>query len=263
MSLEAMRAIVEEQTQPKGLPRLVLLALASFANNKTLRCHPGFDSIAERATVTERYCKAIVKALADAGHVIITRKGKPGRGYSNNYQIVLGCQNPVVVTFGKGNQKGATTTPFPVNNSAYQAVNNPLTNGEKRVQSTTEKGATTTPESVKNQSEPFFNAVVSEEKGSVRGKGDLPSASPKGPTLPDEEKTTAAAASGFVQKLTEQVSSSKPRSQEGWAFPPSVDYMTDDQMIQFIQGNMHRLPEIRTKRFRVISVGGLVTRIEP
>lgn len=93
MSIKVMTWVWEHgPTDPTE--RLIMLALADFCDDQG-RCYPSMIGIAEKACVTERGARGIVRRLEGEGWIMIETGG--GRGGKNVYHILTdkpGTRNP-------------------------------------------------------------------------------------------------------------------------------------------------------------------------
>jgi Helix-turn-helix domain len=96
MSYRAVSNILAK-SEPKGIPRLVLIVLAECANDSGI-CWPSMTTIAQRAALSVRHAKRVVHALGEAGHVAIERGN--GMSHPNKYRL-LDSDSPVTVSLLK------------------------------------------------------------------------------------------------------------------------------------------------------------------
>lgn len=78
---------VWEHAPHRGTQKLLLLALADFANDSGI-CWPSAASLAKRIGETERHTRQLIKALVDADDLLIVAGG--GRGNTTRYAIAVG-----------------------------------------------------------------------------------------------------------------------------------------------------------------------------
>lgn len=84
MSFELVDAILK--SGPSRSPeKLVLVAIASFVNSKTGRCDPSMAALAERASMTERGARSIIRRLELDGWLSVSTGG--GRAGCSTYRI--------------------------------------------------------------------------------------------------------------------------------------------------------------------------------
>lgn len=90
MSYELVDAILKSGP-PRSGDKLVLLAVASFTNVKTGRCDPSVAAIAERASMTVRGTRAIIRRLEVDGWLVSEIGG--GRADCSAYRINTECRS--------------------------------------------------------------------------------------------------------------------------------------------------------------------------
>lgn len=103
-----------DHTPQKGNAKLVLLALADFANDKGL-AWPSIPTVARKTGLSTRQVKRVLPKLEEAGEIHIERSG-PGRRRVHHY------------TFPKY-MNGDTLSPFP-KMSTYKKGDNLSKNGD-------------------------------------------------------------------------------------------------------------------------------------
>jgi len=86
MSVEALQAVWEHSEQ-RGEARLVLLAIANFANGEGL-AWPGAEKLANMTRLSRQSVWRIIRRVLDSGELALDRRGG-GRGMSNSYRITL------------------------------------------------------------------------------------------------------------------------------------------------------------------------------
>lgn len=90
---------VWSQSKAKGSHKLTMLALAELSNEKTGRCDPSHETLAEMVGVTTRQIRKILVDLESAGEIeIVTRRG---RSHTNQYNILLEIGTPVPINDDK------------------------------------------------------------------------------------------------------------------------------------------------------------------
>lgn len=80
-------AYVWKHSKHRGTSKLLLIALADFANDNGI-CWPSAATLAERINESERHTRALIKQLVDSGDLIAVAGG--GRGKTTRYGIVVG-----------------------------------------------------------------------------------------------------------------------------------------------------------------------------
>lgn len=86
MSYQAVNAVLTN-SKAKGSDRLVLVVLASHADEKTFECYPGRDLLCKEAAMSERNLIYCLKKLEEASELTISRG--TGRGNLTTYRINL------------------------------------------------------------------------------------------------------------------------------------------------------------------------------
>ena len=84
MSFELVDAILKGGPE-RSADKLVLIAIASFQNAKTGRCDPSMAAVAERASMTERGARSIIRRLEADGWLSVSTGG--GRAGCSTYRI--------------------------------------------------------------------------------------------------------------------------------------------------------------------------------
>lgn len=104
---------VWSQSKAKGSHKLTMLALAELTNEKTGRCDPSHETLAEMVCVTTRQIRKILEDLAATGEIeIITQRG---RNHTNQYNILLKMGTVVPINDKENKNFGAeigTTVPI-------------------------------------------------------------------------------------------------------------------------------------------------------
>lgn len=78
---------VWSQSKAKGSHKLTMLALAELTNERTARCDPSHETLAEMVGVTTRQIRKVLADLESTGEIeIITQRG---RNHTNQYNILL------------------------------------------------------------------------------------------------------------------------------------------------------------------------------
>jgi hypothetical protein len=84
VSYELVDAILKSGPS-RSAEKLVLVAIASFVNSKTGRCDPSMAAVAERASMTERGARSIIRRLEVDGWLSVSTGG--GRAGCSTYRI--------------------------------------------------------------------------------------------------------------------------------------------------------------------------------
>jgi DNA-binding transcriptional ArsR family regulator len=98
-----MSVPIEAGTRPDGrrvgaqVMRAVLVCLAEHARRDTDECHPGWDRIAERTSLSRRTVVYALAALRAAGlvEVVVPANVRPGRRSSTVYRLPVDSLRPV------------------------------------------------------------------------------------------------------------------------------------------------------------------------
>lgn len=70
------------------IPKLILLALADFADEETGECWPSQTRLAKKASISERTIRSHIAPLVEDGYIEILARGD-GRGHSTRYRLNL------------------------------------------------------------------------------------------------------------------------------------------------------------------------------
>jgi Helix-turn-helix domain len=147
MSLKVMTE-VWESSSTKGGARLVMLALADFANDQGY-CYPSVCTLAVKSALSERNVQVILRDLERRGE-LITMRGA-GRGYVNTYWVLPPATMTRLTHEGKNAQ----------NFHPFKELEKRVKNSEKKVQPEAEKAQDDdekvkpiSPRTTKNQEEP-------------------------------------------------------------------------------------------------------------
>jgi Helix-turn-helix domain len=160
MSIKVMGE-VWESSSTKGSTRLVLLALADFANDQGY-CFPSIQSLAIKSALTERNVQVILRDLERRGELVTLRGA--GRGHVNAYWVL-----PPATT-SRLTQEGKT----PKNFHPFTELEKKVKLNDKKVQLEVEKAKndaervnSATPGTTKNLQEPSGTTNSSECENSV------------------------------------------------------------------------------------------------
>ena len=77
------RAVIADDLSPNT--KLIGWRLALYLNFRTGRCNPSYQTLAREVRITERSAIRAVRALEDAGWLVVERSG--GGPYSKNKQL--------------------------------------------------------------------------------------------------------------------------------------------------------------------------------
>jgi hypothetical protein len=110
MSVKIMSMVWQNATDLQGNDLIVMLALADWSNDVG-RCWPSVPALADKARVSERTARYILRRLADGGYVQIAEQR--GRNHTNQYllnlQVLGGVKGqPLQVIEGPENLQVAT-----------------------------------------------------------------------------------------------------------------------------------------------------------
>jgi hypothetical protein len=147
MSLKVMTE-VWESSSAKGGARLVLLALADFANDQGY-CYPSICTLAVKSALSERNVQVILRDLERCGEVVTVRGA--GRGYVNTYWVLPPATKTRLTSEGKNAQN---FHPF---GRLEQRVKNPEEKAQsqaQKVQTDAGKVKPTSPRITMNHQEP-------------------------------------------------------------------------------------------------------------
>ncbi len=108
MSYQAVSAVLKH-SRATGSDRLVLLVLASHADEETFECYPSRDLLCQEAAMSERNLIYCLRKLEGTGELTISRGN--GRGNLTTYQINL-----------EGAERVQSTAPF----ISSERVQNPV-----------------------------------------------------------------------------------------------------------------------------------------
>ncbi len=175
--------------------KMVLIAIASFANAKTGQCNPSVPGIAERASMTERGVRQILRRLEAAGWLLTNGGG--GRHERSTYLINEGMlrQNP---ERGAGYSNGNPEHHAPFRDRETRNLN--AGNPERRA-----------PEPVKNQVKRDNTPLPPE----ASDRGEQPPTRASG-ARSDGFDDFASAYPATAETPTPEVVASDPRVQRAW-----------------------------------------------
>jgi Helix-turn-helix domain len=156
MSIKVMTE-VWESSSTKGGARLVLLALADYANDEGY-CHPGVERLAVKSALTERNVQFILRDLEARGELLTLQR--MGRGHVNAYWVLP------PKTIARLRLEGKTAKSF----HPFQMLEEKVKSGAEKVKtnaqlvkSETEKVKPTSPRTVKNHQESPTTNTTSQE----------------------------------------------------------------------------------------------------
>jgi hypothetical protein len=139
---------VWESSSAKGGARLVLLALADFANDEGY-CHPSVERLALKSALTERNVQLILRDLEHRGELVTLRGA--GRGHVNAYWVLP----PATVTRLRLEGKTAKTFhPLQALQEKVKSATETVKTSAERAKSEAQKVKPTSPRTVKNHQEP-------------------------------------------------------------------------------------------------------------
>jgi Helix-turn-helix domain len=146
MSIKVMTE-VWESSSTKGGARLVLLALADYANDEGY-CHPGVERLALKSALSERNVQFILRDLEARGELVTLQR--MGRGHVNAYWVLP----PKTITRLTLEGKTAKSFhPFQVLEEKVKSGAEKVKTNAQMVKSATEKMKPTSPRTVKNHQE--------------------------------------------------------------------------------------------------------------
>jgi Helix-turn-helix domain len=165
MSIKVMTE-VWESSSTKGGARLVLLALADYANDEGY-CHPGVERLALKSALTERNVQFILRDLEARGELVTLQRA--GRGHVNAYWVLP----PETIT--RLTLEGKTAKSF----HPFQMLEEKVKSGAEKVKtnaqmvkSETEKVKPTSPRTVKNHQESPTTNTTSGEASEIKASQD-------------------------------------------------------------------------------------------
>jgi hypothetical protein len=140
VSYQAMEAVLQHSVA-EGAARLVLLSIASHANDKGAQAYPGVKRLCAQTRLSERSVKYALKDLLNSGEIEIEAIG--GGNVASGYRLTLPIEGKA-----KKEAKRDKYTPIPVQplhpssaNSAPLQTLHPCKTEQAGVQNTTEGGA--------------------------------------------------------------------------------------------------------------------------
>jgi hypothetical protein len=139
MSIKVMTE-VWESSSTKGGARLVLLALADYANDEGY-CHPGVERLALKSSLTERNVQFILRELEARGELVTLQR--MGRGHVNAYWVLPSK------TIARLTLEGKTAKSF----HPFQVLEEKVKTEAQMVKPATEKVKPISPRTVKNHQE--------------------------------------------------------------------------------------------------------------
>jgi Helix-turn-helix domain len=155
MSIKVMTE-VWESSSTKGGARLVLLALADYANDEGY-CHPGVERLALKSALTERNVQFILRELEARGELVTLQRA--GRGHVNAYWVV---PPKTVARLRLEGKTAKSFHPFQMLEEKVKSGAEKVKSAAQMVKSETEKVKPTSPRTVKNHQESPMNNTSSE-----------------------------------------------------------------------------------------------------
>ena len=143
MSIKIMTE-VWESSSTKGDSRLVLLALADFANDEGY-CFPSLERIALKSALSKRNVQMILRDLKSRGELVILQGA--GRGNVNAYWVLPPASKLRLTQEGKNTQN---FHPFARLEEKVKSTAEKVKSEAQKVKSTTKKVKPTSPESSRN-----------------------------------------------------------------------------------------------------------------
>ncbi len=157
---------VWESSSTKGGARLVLLALADYANDEGY-CHPGVERLALKSALTERNVQFILRDLEARGELVTLQR--MGRGHVNAYWVLP----PKTITRLRFEGKTAKSFhPFQVLEEKVKSGAEKVKTNAQMVKSETEKVKPTSPRTVKNHQESPRTNTSSEDTSEIEASRD-------------------------------------------------------------------------------------------
>ena len=135
MSIKVMSRVWEHSKQSGGA-KLVLLALADFANDEG-SCYPSIPTIARKANMCERNVQYIIRKLIKDGELRIEKEGgwdKQGRAWAHEYRVLVKGANFAPLGDIQCTNHGAEDcTPTVITNQGPQAPEGAVSEGLARI----------------------------------------------------------------------------------------------------------------------------------
>lgn len=153
---------VWESSSTKGGARLVLLALADFANDDGY-CHPSVERLAVKSALTERNIQLILRDLESRGELVTLRGA--GRGHVNTYWVL---PPGTVLRLRLEGKTAKTFHPFAALEEKAKSATEWVKTSAQKAKSTAEKVKPASPRTVKNPQEPSRTNTRLEDQ--TRGK---------------------------------------------------------------------------------------------
>ena len=147
MSIKIMTE-VWESSSTKGGSRLVLLALADFANDEGY-CFPSLERIALKSALSKRNVQMILHDLKSRGELVIVHGA--GRGNVNAYWVLPPASKLRLTQEGKNTQN---FHPFARLEEKVKSTAEKVKSDAQKVKSTTKKVKPTSPRTIKKHHEP-------------------------------------------------------------------------------------------------------------
>ena len=139
---------VWESSSAKGGARLVLLALADFANDDG-HCYPSLERLALKSALSERNVQLILRQLEQKGE-LVTLTGA-GRGHVNAYWVLPPATVARLTLEGK---TAKNFHPLGRREERVKGATEKVKKDAQKVNSETEKVKPTSPRTIKNHQEP-------------------------------------------------------------------------------------------------------------
>lgn len=136
MGYKAVQSVMQK-SRSKGSARLVLMVIATHANDKTLQCFPGRDLLCQESAMEERNLIYAIKKLEDLKELKVIRG--EGRGNQSHYELTIG-QPKKVQNLATGEQEDAAEKDA---KSGKNAQESPAKKGAKFGKKRAQKGAKT------------------------------------------------------------------------------------------------------------------------
>lgn len=121
MSVLVMAWVFANVTDITPAQKLLLLAIADEANDQGVQAFPGMARLASKTNQSVGGVRGQIATLEEAGHLVVSRPERQGRGHHNRYGIPMGRDpEPVLRAVSEGStevtlsddEKGSTSMPL-------------------------------------------------------------------------------------------------------------------------------------------------------
>ena len=134
MSVQAMAWVLHEERTTQGADRLVMVALADFADADRWQCWPSVKTLAHMTNLSESYVRKVLARLESRGLIKRVVNGAPDERIPPdrrpNLYVIVGTGTHSTGTRGERIPL-RTENAYPYAQSAYQTTKEPLLNRPK------------------------------------------------------------------------------------------------------------------------------------